>query len=502
MKELNIKVPASTSETNVKVVIPDPVLTVVQTPLLVDQDPDSVSVVQGKASATAVQPDPTYVLSGGTVPPVEPPAPVGGSAVFAITKGPLNAPGLESWHGWDTATGLPNPSSRYYRFTWKELQNGENSYTWDAFDSQVRAAIAKGQQFSCGIMAVYIGNKSATAVRYNNAYSCIPTYVMAKGMKYWVKQTGDAGYIVPNWNDEIYLTEHKKLLVALNKHVDDMGWQDVIGYIDIRGYGNWGEWHSAYIFDDVKNYPAGTDATDATKMRIIKDHFDAFPNHRLVLLMSALDANMWANTRNSEAVGRYALGLKNNRGGAGWRRDNWGLIERYDNYFNNTNPLWSLFKDRWMTAHVVGEPNNGETEYGGSAPMWALRSQMTGLHVSLIGNGNMNGNQTLPATWNKNFVDAALAVGHKLTIASGSYKDGTLNINWSNPGVANVLENAKVYAVVAGKEYPLTASVIERNGSWTTTDKVSLPNGDLSIVVRSSYRSVPVGWTGKVATIK
>lgn len=499
MKELNIKVPVSTTETNVNVKIPDAVIT--QGKMTATETASGVNITM--SLATAVQPDPTYTLSGGTppvvTPPVDPP-PVPGASVTLkpVQRTDAWAPGHEDWHGWLTATGVPKAQSRYYRFTWKELQTAEGVYKWDAFDTQVRAAIAQGQLFSFGLMTVYIGNRSASAVRIGSNYSSSPAYLIDKGMKYWVKGQD----IVPNWNDEIYLSEHGKLLTAWNKHINEMGWQDVINYVDIRGYGNWGEWHSYGIVNaDVKEYPAGMDATDATKKRLIKQHFDAFPDQQMVLLMSALDANMWANTRNSADVGRYALGLTNSRGGAGWRRDNWGLIERYDNYFNSNNPLWSLFKDRWATAPVVGEPNNGETEYGGSAPMWALKKQVQDLHVAFMGNGNMNGDQALPAAWNTNAAAGIAAAGHRLTLVGGSYANGTLTLNWSNTGVANVYENARVVAVVGGKEYPLSASVVKKNGTWQTGDIIALPAGDLYIVVKNNYRTIPVGYTGKVATL-
>ena len=61
---------------------------------------------------------------------------------------------------------------------------------------------------------------------------------------------------IPNYNSNYYLGRLLALNQALNNHIETASYngiryKDVIQFIDIRGYGSWGEWHSAGIVENT-----------------------------------------------------------------------------------------------------------------------------------------------------------------------------------------------------------------------------------------------------------
>ena len=92
-------------------------------------------------------------------------------------------------------------------------------------------------------------------------------------------------------NSKYYLEALERLNEALNNHLDTgtyngVRYTNVINYIDIRGYGSWGEWHSHEIVVDVSDYPPGTKATSASLIRIIDAHVKKYLNYPLVIMLN------------------------------------------------------------------------------------------------------------------------------------------------------------------------------------------------------------------------
>src|SRR4029078_9499731 len=83
--------------------------------------------------------------------------------------------GAEQWHS--TTGSIANPIAGngqqsldvYYRFTWNRLEGStQGSYNWNAFDSEVRDDIDKGQKFSFGIMSCFPGGSGNGIAYYDN----------------------------------------------------------------------------------------------------------------------------------------------------------------------------------------------------------------------------------------------------------------------------------------------------------------------------------------------
>ena len=102
------------------------------------------------------------------------------------------------------------------------------------------------------------------------------------------------GTDIPDWNDESFLTAWEDLMGALGARYDA---DPRLGYVDVGGFGAYGEWADA-----------GERVTDANALRMIDAVASAFPHHHV--LMSAV-AVYTQPTVLRRAVDRWAnLGLR------------------------------------------------------------------------------------------------------------------------------------------------------------------------------------------------
>lgn len=289
------------------------------------------------------------------------------------TNADLIAPGrgVEHWNDvpWDNEQALQLPTNgntnvldAYYRFLWVDFETTvQGSYSWTVLDDKLRNAIQEGKKFSFGVMPFFAGQDNA--INTGGAPCGYPIYLHnlmqaeATNSKDWIYP--DDNVWVPNWNSENYLSRWEALLNAIAAHIasgsyNGVAYKDVIGYVDVRGYGNFGEWHN---YPWYWNQPTGRTATVATLKRIINSHITSFPNYPLMIISGAYDG---ANASMVPAeVSYYALTVTNNWGPIGWRRDNWGAAGTDNHLINNPFSysgiaLQPLIMDKWKTARVGG----------------------------------------------------------------------------------------------------------------------------------------------------
>ena len=369
----------------------------------------------------------------------------------------LNRPGggAEQWNDQNMSNiPIEGTSTRrldkYFRFSWSMFESGQGVYTWTKFDQEINDAISKGQKFSFGIMTHYPDAVSPHRLNYDGGYSVYPQYLhnlmQAETVKDWKASNGSW---VPNWNSEAYLSRLLALNQAINDHINTtsyngVAYKDVINYIDIRGYGAFGEWHSYTIVDQMSQYPAGTRATTTSLNRIIDAHVNAFPNFPLVIMVSAFDGNRLGNTMNPPEVAYYALTRRNNYGPVGWRRDNWGATDSYLRSYTDQNTITvngmrldTAIMNRWKYAPVVGEPCC-------NADYADLENQVKRYHAVSFGNGNFSPNATI----NPNMRAASKAAGYRIVLEGGSIaasvSTGTafpVTLQWKNVGLTQSYED-------------------------------------------------------------
>jgi hypothetical protein len=437
----------------------------------------------------------------------------GASFPFNLTKNtafkPRKFSGTEDWNGQYYTSFTGGPQDKYFRFCWTDIeQNTQANYVWTRFDQEFNKAIALKGKFSFGIMIVCDSDDFLREEIINGASSRYPRYVHENMQTQAVKDYAKNGQWIPNWNSTFMLDRFDALLVAIQAHIVSKGWQDKINYVDIRGYGQWGEWHSVGFGQPVTSQPTGTRITVSSYKRFIDGHIKAFPNYQLVMLMAALDANWLDNTMTPPEVTDYILKAKNNVGLIGIRRDQWGATDNYiHDYFENNNRSWNggpAFKttimERYKFAPMVGEP------MGPGSNLSDLPRQVTFYHANSVGNGNY----TADATSQNYFRTAENNAGYKLALQSGavettSSKDLTINFSVENFGnnpcyeaYDLVYELRTTIGTVAWTSTSTFHPALKDKGVHSIIDIFTVPNITLGTTYtlvasfKNSYRTMPL----------
>lgn len=357
-------------------------------------------------------------------------------AVTSFTKIPYSSPdlntqgrGVEQWHNFNVVN-VPSEGTNtqrmdvYYRspLTWAKIEKAKNQYDWSPVINMLNNAISKRQKVTIGIMSVYHDNEDGV-ISYDGGNSAYPLYLHQEMQSESVKDWKAGSGWVPNYNSPKYIDAQRRINASLNNLLETGSsggtkYKDVVNSIDVRGYGNYGEWHNGGIVDLVSQIPSGAHATTASLKAIIDAHTQTIPNFQLSIIMTAFDANWLQHTRTSAEVAYYALTTRNAYGPLGWRRDNWGATDNYirDLLVNNTRSfngvqLNSLIMNVWKVAPITGEPmNTAPNEYGD------LENQVRLYHAASFGNGNIN--QSITTGVKNNVRAASKACGYRIVVES------------------------------------------------------------------------------------
>lgn len=435
--------------------------------------------------ATASSTRSVTVKAGVVVPPPQ-------GKTFPITSIPreesdYSRPGAGpiEWNGveWDGSNALKLTPSKdtYERFNWFDFEDkAEGQYSWTKFDSYIKAAISKGKKFYMGgIMAVCDGCSGGRSV--GGAQLGYPEY-MHKNMQAdpdvnkrdWIPSQSNKIW-VPNWNSEFFLKPFENLLMAINKRLTDNDWWKHISMADIRGYGNYGEWHN---YNWHWEQPKGRTATVATLKRIVDAHIKAFPNIPLTIISAAFDPGN-ASLMPPEFI-YYALTAKNNWGPIGWRRDNWGAPGSDNHLVNNPGsyngiPFKTLILEKWKTAPVTGEPTADYTETGDYPD---LAREIALYHPVNIGNGNYS--RVPPnATMAANLKAGYAKTGYRINIDSGSvaFKERLyITTNWNSNGTSPTYDSWIVEYTIDGWKAESKFNPKLLYGKLTFVDDFTLPS--------------------------
>lgn len=395
---------------------------------------------------------------------------------------------------------------RYWRFNWRDFQTtgAATAYDFKTFDSKIQQSISKGQTFSFGVMQLCSGCDVASNINVmvNGAKMMYPDYLHTQMAG---KDFISGGAWIPDYNNPAYLAAVKNLNIAINNHIlttsyNGVRYQDVIGQIDIRGYGDFGEW--------TNNVFTNGNLTVASGDSIISYHVHVFDKFQCVYMMATVDGGQLSNTNVPPGVGYYALTTSNSVGKLGWRRDSWGQTDNYLSQWTDANPtvynglsFKTEIMNRYKTAPVCGEPQDG----GSAGNFPDLPNQMKKYGCTSFGNGNFNSG--VNATIQNNFRAASAVAGYKLTLTSASISGNLININWSNLNTAPAYINWNVtFELRTGStvQWSKTSSFNPYlfTGSKTVTDSLPNGSGDLYLIIRDplKYRKpMPLAITGQNA---
>lgn len=443
----------------------------------------------------------------------------GTNTPFTFTEIPYSDPdfinpgrGAEQWHNGSQSINNPIPDTLiepfdvYYRGQWAEDLEGptQGSYAWitnpsdNWFDNHMREAINSGKQFSFGIMTVFTGQGH---VSYNGATSSYPQYVHnlmqaeAVNSRDWISN----GAWVPNYNSPNYLGRLRALHEALNTHIlntsytavsgpragQSVRYRDAIYAIDIRGYGQWGEWHS-YDICNWDAFPTGRQPTIASLKELIDLHTEVFQNWPLSMLVAAYDGGKTGIPIfvPIPEIGWYALNASNSWGPSGFRRDQWGANDPYlntllvgnDMTYNGSVPFNTIILAKYQTSPVTGEVYPGAA---GATGMVLLEGQVQTYGATSFGNGNWGGFPSDPTTqnriraaWKRSGYRIKIIGGNAPTIINRGVAFSIVS-NWQNVGICPAYNEWTV-------QYELqtqVGSTVLWTGTSSRTIKHFLPSG-------------------------
>lgn len=349
----------------------------------------------------------------------------------------------------------------YARIEWYELEPGaQGVYNWTKLEDFIRNCITKRKKASFGIMHQLSGAGNHSP---SGAACSYPAYVHTAMQAEGSAANRDAiisGAWVPNYNNETYLTAIENLNNATAAFIASgsyagVNYRDVINYVDIRGVGEFGEWHHYPYIDQI--YGTNRYPTITTLKRIIDSHLDAFANYPLVAMIAGFDNNTGASAITPAEVTAYLLTSTNNWGKVGWRWDSWGQ-GIYSNILENNPGSWggtnfaTEIMNRYRYAPVGGEPSSwaeGVSDNLTQSLYYLLPSQINTYKASFFGNGNYDVGQILAdPNAQANIRNASKNAGYRIILTGGSCTSspaigGNFNItlNYQNTGIAPVYAN-------------------------------------------------------------
>lgn len=161
------------------------------------------------------------------------------------------------------------------KFTWADIETKEGKYDFSRFDYIYDYWKGKGKK-------IQLGMSTESLLWYGFYGMGIPTYVTEKMDPSKIqKRTYNYGrsgtYRVVDANDPYYMERMTAFLKEMSDHMTETG--RTVDYIDLRGYGLWGEWHSGYQYATLEEKRTALDG-------IMKAWSEAFPDTWLCLSYS------------------------------------------------------------------------------------------------------------------------------------------------------------------------------------------------------------------------
>ncbi len=212
-------------------------------------------------------------------------------------------------HAWDVVTIVSGSPK------WCDLNPAEGVYNWDEIDRMLEACEEHGLTYGIRIMPY----SSYLSEDY------VPQWVYDKGAKKNKAPLRDDPSVeteFPKWDDPVYLQAHKDFTKALAEKYDG---DPRVEFIDIRPFGDYGEWHNSFAVGDDKFMPS----LDIQKDML--DFYDEAFNKTTIALPS--------NARGE--IYQYALSI--------------GIAKRDDGLISIPNAEWSLIPAYKANVPVLGE---------------------------------------------------------------------------------------------------------------------------------------------------
>lgn len=341
----------------------------------------------------------------------------------------------------------------YSRFAWKDLEPREGQYTFWMIDEQLAAAEQRGGRFAFRVMAVCT---TCAPDAMPADVSALPTTWTAS-----IDATSTGSVRLPDWNDPAFLERWRRFVAALGERYDG---DPRLAYVDVGGYGNWGEGHN-WPFEHVYPGPAGQQpARPESLLAMTRAVSTAFPRTFAVLNPPhvtgadghADDAGAWQVLRGALA-NNPRLGLRNDcLGGSDVQASATRILRtsqrmaQQENVSTADQPL-----ERWRSAPFITEWCDNIHPEGGGGSFSQGEAQVRSWHVTQVSNGNFQHTvETYPPHEQEAFLAAQRHAGFSLgvTRARVTRSGGAirLEVDWRNDGSAPPYDDWRVTYHLSG----------------------------------------------------
>jgi len=365
--------------------------------------------------------------------------------------------GFFSWYNQSIVPLNGIPTESYMRFSWMQLERGEGEYDFSVIDNNL-SKLEPGQRLAFGVMALNTCCGAPNGIE-------VPNYIVQKPGKAFSTYFHGKKIFIPDWNDPYFLDRVEKLFQALGKRYNG---DPRIAWVEIRMYGDWGEWHLGNLSDSYSNIIINKlyakPATLISKERIILAQIAPFSKTQLLMM-----------TADSEAL-LFALRQQTNIP-IGMRRDSWGSVQFERDFFNpgTSEGDKKLILERWKMAPFIIETYGGDKSFEVGAG--GIVKQVVDYHVSAIANGGFVGKipwDTFSAEQKQALILSGLKAGYNLKIINVDYTKSisskqlfSIDSKWFNSGSAPVYEKWKV-------QFQLLRSVRDLKPVWSGYSKINL----------------------------
>ena len=320
-------------------------------------------------------------------------------------------------HAWDVVTIVSGSPK------WCDLNPAEGVYNWDEIDGMLEACEQHGLTYGIRIMPY----SSYLSEDY------VPQWIYDKGAAKNKAPLRDDPSVVtefPKWDDPVYLQAHKDFTKALAEKYDG---DPRVEFIDIRPFGDYGEWHNSFAVGDEKFMPS---------LEIQKDMLDFY--------VEAFDETTIALPSNARGeIYQYALSI--------------GIAKRDDGLISIPNAEWSLRPAYKANLPVLGENYQTytwmketvrENEY--SYVNWTpehFREIIEISHMSIYALDQDSNCSYKFYREQKNIIDEMCnRLGYNFTVTSAKRNDNKLLVTIKNTGLAPAFFNIDLCAEITDKD--------------------------------------------------
>ena len=325
--------------------------------------------------------------------------------------------GAANNHAWDVVTIVSGSPK------WCDLNPAEGVYNWDEIDGMLEACEQHGLTYGIRIMpySSYLSEDYVLQWIYDKG---------AAKNKAPLRDDPSTETEFPKWDDPVYLQAHKDFIKALAEKYDG---DTRVEFIDIRPFGDYGEWHNSFAVGDEKFMPA---------LDIQKDMLDYYAEE-----FDETNIVLPSNARGK--IYQYALSI--------------GIAKRDDGLISIPNAEWSLRPAYKANLPVLGENYQTytwmketvrENEY--SYVNWTpqhFRETIEISHMSIYALDQDSNCSYKFYKEQKEVIDEMCnRLGYNFTVTSAKRNDNQLLVTIKNTGLAPAFFNIDLYAEITDKD--------------------------------------------------